>query len=274
MCDRRSCGRPAGCQPAISVPATQRRAFLRGLIALPLAAVLASPRLARAAAARLQKVTLQTASGATVHAFLATPQQVPAPAVVLIHEWWGLNDQIKAVAAEFAQHGFLALAVDLFGGNVATTPEAARAQVAALDAGRATETLVGWIAWLRQHPSSTGKIGTVGWCFGGGWSLNVSLATPVDGTVIYYGDVRKTPEQLQRLRGPVLGHFATRDHWITADMVRAFTQAMAAAGKPVTVYWYDAEHAFANPTGARYDAQDAQLAWSRTLAFFRQHLGG
>jgi carboxymethylenebutenolidase len=112
----------------------------------------------------------------------------------------------------------------------------------------------------------------MGWCFGGGWALNASIAEPVDATVVYYGRVDKPADQLAKLKGPVLGHFATRDEFIDEAMVGSFEKAMAEAGKPVTVYWYEADHAFANPSGGRYDEADAALAWSRTMEFLRQTL--
>ncbi|MFQ5783562.1 MAG: dienelactone hydrolase family protein [Alphaproteobacteria bacterium] len=243
-----------------------------GLAGLPLAVVLADPRLARAAAATLQTVSLTTPGGGTVRAALALPETQPAPAVLLVHEWWGLNDQIKSVAAEFARQGYIALAIDLYGGHVATTREAARSYAASVEPAEADETLAAWIDWLRKDPRTTGKLGTVGWCFGGGWSLNASLLRPVEATVVYYGRVNKTAAELAPLAGPVLGHFASRDRWINRAMVAGFEKAMKAAGKRYEVHWYEADHAFANPTGARYDAEDAALAWRRTLAFFRAHL--
>ncbi len=114
----------------------------------------------------------------------------------------------------------------------------------------------------------------MGWCFGGGWSLNASIATPVDATVVYYGSVAKTADSLDFLEGPVLGHFATRDQWINQDMVDFFQAEMNKAGRSdsLTVHWYEADHAFANPSGARYDEADAALAWERTIRFLRQHL--
>jgi carboxymethylenebutenolidase len=146
--------------------------------------------------------------------------------------------------------------------------------VQGLDQEVATAKLVAAIEWLAAHERGTGKVATIGWCFGGGWSLNASLATPVDATVIYYGNVEKTAAQLEPLYGPVLGHFGTQDKFITRDMVDRFETAMAEAGKSqfLTVYWYDADHAFANPSGARYDASDAKLAWDRTVEFLRAGL--
>jgi carboxymethylenebutenolidase len=229
------------------------------LAGVPLAAILADPKLARAAAG-VEEVTLATRGGRSVRGALALPEVSPAPAVLLVHEWWGLNDQIKTMAAEFAREGYVALAVDLYGGKVAETPEDARTYMQAVDAGAATDTLV------------SGRLGTVGWCFGGGWSLNASIAAPVDATVVYYGRVDQPAEELAKLQGPVLGHFASRDQWINEQMVGAFVDLMEGLNKPVTVYWYEADHAFANPTGARYDEADAKLAWQRTLAFYAENL--
>ncbi|MCP1335433.1 dienelactone hydrolase family protein [Futiania mangrovi] len=249
-----------------------RRTVLKGAGALPLAAVLADPVLAAAVAGSLPEVTITTAGGRQVSAALALPATTPAPAVLLIHEWWGLNDQIKAVAAELANQGYVALAVDLMGGEVATTPEGARALTQAVKPAEATDTLVSWIGWLRSHEKTTGKVATMGWCFGGGWSFNASAATPVDGTVIYYGRVPGEVAAVSTVESPVLGHFATQDKFIDKQMVDAFAQAMEKAGKRLTVHWYEADHAFANPTGARYDEADAKLAWERTAAFLSETL--
>ena len=143
-----------------------------------------------------------------------------------------------------------------------------------IDPRHATQAMVAAVAYARAHPKSNGKVATCGWCFGGGWSLNASLATPVDATVIYYGYVKKTADQLKALSGPVLGHFAKRDTWIDQTMVSGFEAAMREAGKAesLTVFWYESDHAFANPTGARYDAADASLAWGRTLDFLKKRL--
>tara|TARA_B100000676_G_C18089923_1_gene858669 strand:+ start:571 stop:1008 length:438 start_codon:yes stop_codon:yes gene_type:complete len=142
-----------------------------------------------------------------------------------------------------------------------------------IDDDEATEILAAWIDWLRARDDATGTVGTVGLCFGGGWSLNASMARAVEGAVIYYGNVDPTPDELAVLQGPVLGHFATRDRWITETMVEGFEAAMTEAGRPYTVHWYEADHAFANPSSARYDAADAALSWKRTVAFFNETLG-
>ena len=273
MCDLHGCGAQRD-MPPIVVADAQRRAFLKGLAALPLAAVLFDPILARAQAGTLDMVELPIEGANPVRGALALPDADNAPAILLVHEWWGLNDQIKAVTAEFARLGFIAFAVDLFDTEPASDLQEAMDLVQGLDAETATTKLVTAIEWLAAHEKGNGKVATIGWCFGGGWSLAASLATPVDATVIYYGNVEKSPTELESLLGPVLGHFGTLDQNIDRDKVAGFEAAMAEAGKAdlLTVYWYDAGHAFANPTGARYDADDAKLAWDRTLEFLKASL--
>lgn len=273
MCEITGCGDQAKLPP-IGVSAKERRLFIKGLVTLPLASVLAVPELTRAAAQSTDTVSITTSDGRTVSASIALPDVSKAPAVLLIHEWWGLNDHIKSVAAEFANLGYIALAVDLYDGRVTTNRDRARSLMQGVDAGEAADTLDSWIHYLRNHPAGTGKVGTVGWCFGGGWSLNASIASPVNATVIYYGNVQKSATDLSGLNSPVLGHFATRDDWINKRMVSGFEASMKEAGKSdlLSVYWYKANHAFANPTSARYDAEDAATAWNRTIGFFAQHL--
>ena len=249
-----------------------RRTVLKGALALPLAAVLADPKLAQAVAASLTEVNLITAGGKAVKGALALPAKTPAAAVLLVHEWWGLNDQIKSVAAALAKQGYIALAVDLYDGKLASTPADARTYMSAVQPAEATDTLASWIGWLRARADSTGKIATIGWCFGGGWSLNASLAAPVAATIVYYGNVAKSAAQLAPLNSPVLGHFASRDQWINRTMVDGFGAAMRQAGKRFDAHWYEADHAFANPTSARYDEADAALAWRRTLDFLAANL--
>ncbi|TNE37434.1 MAG: dienelactone hydrolase family protein [Alphaproteobacteria bacterium] len=252
-----------------------RRDIMKGAATLPLAAILADPLLASAAAAELEDVTLKLDHGKPITASVIFPEKTPAPAVVLVHEWWGLNDQIKAVAADFAREGYAAVAVDLYGGNVGKTPDEAQRYMKAVNPVEATETLQKWIAWARDNDKTTEKLGTIGWCFGGGWSLNASLAAPVDATVIYYGNVAKKADELKALTGPVMGHFADKDKWINKAMVDGFIEQMKLAGQPAPeVFWYSADHAFANPTGARYDQEDAQTAWKRSQKFFADSLMG
>lgn len=256
-----------------------RRNILKTLAATPfagasLAALLADPSLARAAADGLETISIDVPRVGPVTAALAMPAQSPAPAIMLIHEWWGLNDQIKSVAADLARQGYIALAIDLYGGKSTADRSEARALMSGVNQRAAVETTRSWLKWLKSHEACNGRLGTIGWCFGGGWSVNASVAYPVDATVVYYGRVNQEVTRLIKLNGPVLGHFATRDGFIDQDMVAGFEKRMDRISKSYTNYWYEADHAFANPTSARYDEGDAALAWSRTLEFFAAHLRG
>ncbi len=251
-----------------------RRSLLKSAIRIPLAAVLSQPVFAGRMPAMLRTVETTTRGGTIVRAAWAVPVAKQTGAILLIHEHWGLNAQIKALTAEFASLGYAALAVDLFAGRVAAEIDSARALTRSVDPKLATETLAAWIRWLRAQPDGNGRVGTVGWRFGGGWSLNASLAAPVDATVVYYGRVDKTAAELADLRGPVLGHFAQRDPRVDQQMVSGFSDAMYRSGKDLIAYWYDAQAAFANPSSTDYDADDARLAWARTLAFLKERLAG
>ena len=252
-----------------------RRDIVKGAATLPLAAILADPLLARAAAEMTEDVTIKLSGGQSATAAVIYPEVTPAPTVVLVHEWWGLNDQIKAVAAELAREGYVALAVDLYEGNVGTTPDEAKKYMQGVKPDLATETLTSWIDWARKNEKTTDNLGTVGWCFGGGWALNASIAAPTEATIVYYGSVARTADQLKSLKGPVMGHFAEKDQWINKEMVDGFVEQMKIAGQPAPeVFWYDADHAFANPSGQRYDQADAQLAWQRSVGFLKKTLMG
>lgn len=273
MCTIDGCGSKTTLAP-IPLAQADRRAFLAGTMSLPLATVLAFPELARAQAARLTDISIPTPNGGAATGVIALPKNLPAPAVLLVHEWWGLNDQIKSVAAELAEQGYIALAIDLYDGKVTRDGATARKLMNGLNGKRATEQLATAVNHLRDMKGSTGKTGTVGWCFGGGWSLNASIAAPVDATVVYYGRVTQSAKKLARLQGPVMGHFADKDGWVNPDMVAGLERQMAKAGKAddLSVFWYTAHHGFANPTSARYDEADTAQAWQRTLAFFADNL--
>ncbi len=241
------------------------------LAGLKLAAILADPAFAAMAAAELETVTIKTSKGRSAKASLAKPKS-KGPSVLLLHEWWGLNDQVRSVAREFAEQGYLALAIDLYDGKVAKNADEADKYMGALDREAAIDLMGAAIDFLKQHPLSTGKVGTVGWCMGGGLSLDASLARPVDATIVYYGSVTHPLADLKKLKGPVLGHFAERDQWIDHKMVDPFEARLKEAGKRAEIHWYQADHAFANPTGDHYQKPDAERSWQRTLDFFRAHL--
>ncbi len=222
-----------------------------------------------------------TVGGASVTGFLARPDTAGAatpPGLIVIHEWWGLNDNVQAMAKRLAGEGYVALAVDLYGGEGAETPEAARSLMQAAMGREAslTDNLTQAFEYLKTQ-EGVGEVGVVGWCFGGGWALRTALALPdsVDAAVIYYGQLVTDRDRLATLDMPILGIFGAEDEGIPVAQVREFEAVLRDLGKDVEIEVYEgAGHAFANPSGERYAAAAAEDAWERTLAFFDEHLRG
>jgi carboxymethylenebutenolidase len=228
-----------------------------------------------------QEVTYGTAGGAQLHGYLARPADAAPgaalPGIVVVHEWWGLNDNMRMVTRRLAGEGYSALAVDLFGGRVAATPQEAQGLIRGVFAkpGDAVANLGEAVRYLHAHGAA--KVGTVGWCFGGGWSLEAGLRYPeqVDAVVMYYGRPVTDRAELAPLRAPVLGLFGEEDQGIPVDTVHAMEQAMHALNKDVELVVYPgAGHAFANPSGQSYRPQAAEDAWRRTIFFFARELKG
>ncbi len=209
-------------------------------------------------------------------AYLSLPAgaKAPLPAVLVIHEWWGLNDHIRHWADRLAADGYAALAVDLDGGHTATTREEATALMRAVDENAARATLLRAHRFLAEDPRIRAtRRGVVGWCFGGGWSLQLALAAPdLDASVVYYGRLVTDVEALRAIHAPMLGVFGNRDQGIPPASVDAFAAAMKEAGRDLRVLRYDADHAFANPSGARYDANNAAAAWAEVRSFLAAKL--
>ncbi len=194
------------------------------------------------------------------------------PGVVMMHEWWGLNDNIKGMARTLAAQGYQVLAVDLFG-TVATTADAATKQVAALDQGKALDNMKAAVKFLRSHGAS--RIASLGWCFGGGQSLRLGLAEPLDAVVLYYGAPLITDAaELASLRGrPVLGIFGDKDQAVHIADVRKFQAELDLLGvKNQIVIYPGLGHAFANPSGPTYAPSETLDAWKKTVAFLNANL--
>lgn len=200
----------------------------------------------------------------------------PLPAVIVIHEWWGLNDGVRQMADRIAGEGFIVLAVDLFGGDSADTPTEARELMLEVveNPERANENLrqaYGFVHTTAGAPA----VSSLGWGFGGGWSLNMALLFPdeLDAAVIYYGQVTDDQERLRPLDMPLLGIFAEDDRGIPLEGVQAFEAALESLDKPHEIRIFPgAGHAFANPTGRNYDEAAATEAWILTIDFLRRHL--
>jgi carboxymethylenebutenolidase len=239
-----------------------------------------------ATAAPAQPVTAEEAAfgeiqGKPARGYLARPQTPPAgahlPGLIVIHEWWGLNDNIKAATRRLAGEGYAALAVDLYDGKVADTPDGAKQLMGGVMGNRDAAFAVLRAAHDFLKRQGAPKIGVIGWCFGGGWSLQTALEIPqgIDAAVVYYGQPEKDRARLERLRAPLLGLYGAEDKSIPPAAAHEMEATLKQLGKSVELHVYDgAGHAFANPSGTNYRPAAADDAWQRTVAFFKQHLKG
>lgn len=200
------------------------------------------------------------------------------PAVILIHEWWGLNENIRDNARRFAEQGYVALAVDMYGGRVAQNRDEAKAYAGAVreDKDKAFANLNAALDYLRGQKGTVdaSRLASVGWCFGGGWSYQVAKNNlGVKSSVIYYGFFNPK-DDLSIMRATLMGHFGENDRSIKVDNVREFQASLKTQGGNHEVYIYpNAGHAFANDDSDNYDKAAADLAWQRTLGFLQETLG-
>jgi carboxymethylenebutenolidase len=214
--------------------------------------------------------------GEKIGSYLAKPiGKGPFPAVILIHEWWGLNDQIKGIADRLAADGYVALAVDLYRGKVATDSDAAHMLMAALSEDIALKGMQAAFAYLEAQPYvQKDHIASIGWCMGGGYSLQLALNQPkLAACVMYYGRVVLDPEKLKKLNCPVLGLFGEKDQAITPADAMQFDKLGEKLGKDIDVHVYkDSGHGFFNETGKGYNAEASKDAWAVTTAFLAKNL--
>lgn len=222
--------------------------------------------------------TVQFPSGKdTVSGFLATPEKPGRyPGLIVVHEWWGLNDWVKEQTVKLASQGFVALAVDLYRGKVAADSNEAHELSRGLPNDRALLDLMGGIVYLTtRNDVDRGRIGAIGWCLGGGFAMQLATHVPRLGAcVVNYGALPTDPNELQNIGAPVLGNFGADDRGITPTDVRAFQKTMETLGRRVDIKIYDgAGHAFENPNSKEgYRPQAAEDAWNRTVAFLNKSL--
>ena len=214
-----------------------------------------------------------------VYGYFAAPSDLlePLPAIIIIHEWWGLNDNVRAMADRIAGEGYMVLAVDLYNGKTASSPGEARVMMLEVveDPEQARENIRGAYAFLET--AGAPRVGSLGWCFGGGWSLNTAQLFPddLDASVIYYGQVTDDEDKLRPINAPILGLFGAEDTGIPVESVEAFRTALQRLRKDHEIHIYPgAGHAFANPTGKNYNADAATDAWNKTIDFLNRHLSG
>ncbi len=237
-----------------------------------------------AAAVHAQAMKITTAEvaydkgNAKVKGYLAKPADKKArPGLILIHEWWGLNDNIRENARAFAELGYVALAVDLYDGEMATVPDGARKLAGSVrkntDAAFANlKQAVSYLSGLTGEVDPA-RIASVGWCFGGGWSYQMAKNDlGVKASVIYYGRFNPA-DDLSRMRATILGHFGETDRGIKVDNVREFQAKLKTLKGDHMIFIYpNAGHAFANADSRNYDKAAAETAWKRTMEFFQKHL--
>jgi len=215
----------------------------------------------------------------TISGYLAVPEgSGKKPGIVVIQEWWGLNDWVKAKADHFASEGYVALAPDLYRGKVATDGDTAHQLMRGMPEDRAMRDLKAAVAALRARPDvDSARIASIGWCMGGGYSLALAFAEPtLAGTVVYYGRLVTDPATISGLKVPVLGNFGGQDQGISPDSVRAFEKEAKGAGRSVDFKIYpDAGHAFASSKDPKvFREADAKDADARAEAFLGRTLKG
>ncbi len=223
-----------------------------------------------------EEVSYPDRDGETLNGYLARPAGgTPAPGVIVIQEWWGLNDHIKDVTRRFAAAGYVALAPDLYHGAVATEPDEARKLVMELDMAEAVAEIGQAIDWLLAQDYTQGdKVGIVGFCMGGRLVLMTALDNDHLGAAVAFYGSPLTPEQAPGVKAPLQGHYGAADGGIPVDAVEAMQTALNEAGITNEIYIYDgAPHAFFNETRSSYRPEAAAAAWERTLAWFGQFLG-
>jgi len=200
----------------------------------------------------------------------------PLPAIIMIHEGMGLNDNIRAMAEKLAGEGYIVLAVDLFGGETATTTGVARVRMQKVieNPEPAAENIRQAYDFLTSVAGAP-RVGSLGWSFGGGWSLNTAMLFPeeLDATVIFYGQVTNDDDRLRVISSPILGLFGAEDKGISVASVRQFEAALERLRKNYEIHIYPgAGHAFADPSGNAYNAEAADDAWGKMLEFLGLHL--
>lgn len=231
-----------------------------------------APKVLENFAAKGEKLIFKTTDGKTSTGYLVKAEKETSNYLFLVHEWWGLNDNIKREAEEWASKlgNVHVLALDMYDGNMTADPAEAGKLMQSVDVNRAKSIVSGAFAWA----GNDAKIATMGWCFGGGWSIQSALigAKNVVGTVAYYGFPEMDVEKLKTLNADVLAVYGTKDKWITPEVGAKFEAAMKQAGKGIESLYYDADHAFANPSNPNWDEKSAKDANQKAFVYLQKRL--
>jgi carboxymethylenebutenolidase len=217
------------------------------------------------------------ANGATARGYLAEPEG-EGPGVVVLQEWWGVDEHIRDVCDRFAKEGFLALAPDLFHGETTEQPDEAQQKMMAMNMDEAEKEMRGAVQHLLSHPKSNGQVGSVGFCLGGGLSIWAAASNPqIGAAVTYYYVMPHGKPDFSKINAPVLGHFGTADDFISVDDAKALQRELQDAGVDAAFEFYEgAGHAFFQDHDrlGTYDEAHARNAWRKTVEFFKRHLNG
>ena len=247
-----------------------------------LSALVAFGLIAAALAVRAQAPKTQTVqfpSGKeTASGFLAVPDKPGIyPGLIVIHEWWGLNDWVKEQAIKLSEQGYVVLAVDLYRGKIAADPSEAHELMRGLPQDRAIRDMqAGYDFLAARKDVKPGRIGSIGWCMGGGLSLQLAIHQPrLAACVVNYGSLPTDPNDLEQIGAPILGNFGADDKGITPADVQEFEKTMKGMNRRIDVKIYPgAGHAFENPNNTTgYRPEAAADAWKRILAFLHNALG-
>jgi carboxymethylenebutenolidase len=215
------------------------------------------------------------ANGGKGTGYLAEPDE-PGPGVVVLHEWWGLDDSMKRMVDQFAKDGFLAISPDLFHGDTAEQPDEAQQKLMAMNMDEAEKEMRGAVKLLLEHPKCNGKVGSVGFCMGGGLSVWAAATNPqIGAAVTYYYVMPHGKPDFSKIKGPVLGHFGSDDDFISEEDAKALQRELQDAGVEAAFEFYEGGgHAFANDHNrlGTYHEGHAKQAWDKTVSFLKQHL--
>lgn len=215
------------------------------------------------------------ANGSTAKGYLAEPEG-EGPGLVLLGEWWGLDDNTRGLVDRFAQEGFVTLAPDLYHGNTTEEPDEAQKQLMAMNMEEAEKEMRGAVKYVLDHPKCNGQVGSVGFCAGGGLSVWAAASNPqIGAAVTYYYVMPHGKPDFSNINAPVLGHFGTNDDFIPVDDAKALEAELQEAGVEAAFEYYEgAGHAFANDHDrlGTYDEGHAKNAWDKTVSFLKKHL--
>jgi len=218
--------------------------------------------------ARGHDINFKTSDGTDGHGWEIKAKTKTDDYIFVFHEWWGLNDYIKQESEKLSDDLEInVVAIDLYDNQVAATGDEASKIMQAVKTERAEAIIKGAYA----HVGGNAKVFTVGWCFGGGWSLQAAIigGKQVQGCIMYYGQPEKDMDKLKSLNCDVLGFFGKKDKWLNPTVVDEFRMNLLKAGKKASIYEYDADHAFANPSNPVYDKVATEDAYNKLLTFVK-----